>query len=76
MCYESDFLFFLTLQSRAELQGTIDELRRLKSKLESERNEVKMERMRLKEESWSLREIEQELRLQQKNFDKILRVSF
>jgi len=65
---------FLIFQARAELQGTIEEVRRLKSRLESERNEIKKEEMRLKEEKWRLRSVEQELSLQHKHFQKLLQV--
>ncbi len=61
-------------QTKAELQGTIEEVRRLKIRLESERNEIKNEEIRLKEENWRLRDIEQELALQHKHFQKVLHV--
>lgn len=52
----------------------MEEINRLKSKLESEREGIKVEERRLKEESWKLKDIEQQLMMQNKYFQKLLNV--
>lgn len=64
-------MFFKT---KANLQGTIEEVNNLKSKLEAEREDVRKQERRLKEESWKLKDIEQQLILQNKYFQKMLNV--
>ena len=46
----------------------------LKETLRFEREEIKKEDRRLKEESWKLKEIEQQLMLQNKHHQKLLNV--